>query len=47
LDKLKQALKEAEAEITKDAPLKEKAKTVRAAISNMAESLGIDLRLRK
>jgi len=47
LDKLRQALKDAEAELTQDTPLKEKAKIVRAAISSMAESLGIDLRLRK
>jgi hypothetical protein len=47
LDKLKQALEEVEAEITKDALLKERAKIIRVAISNMAESLGIDLRLRK
>jgi hypothetical protein len=47
LDKLRQALRKVEAEVTQDMRLKEKAKTVRAAISNMAESLGIDLRLRK
>lgn len=47
LNKLKQALKEAEVEITQDTPLKERAKTVKVTISNMAESLGIDLRLRK
>ena len=46
-DKLKLALKEAEAELTRDTPLKEKAKTVRVAIGRMAESLGIDLKLRK
>ncbi len=47
LDKLREALKEAEAEISQNTPLKDKAKTVRALISRMAESLGIDLRLRK
>jgi hypothetical protein len=47
LDKLKDALKEVEKEITQDTPLKERAKTLRALIGNMAESLGIDLRLRK
>ena len=47
LDKLKEALKKAEAEITRDIPLKERAKAVRAVISNMAESMGIDLKLRK
>jgi len=47
LDRLKEALKEVEAEVTQDTPLKEKAKALRAAISNTAERLGIDLRLRK
>ena len=47
LDKLKEALAEAEVKIAEDTHLKEKAKIVRAAISHMAESLGIDLKLRK
>jgi len=47
LDKLKEALKEADKEITQDTPLKEKAKTLRALIGNMADSLGIDLKMRK
>jgi hypothetical protein len=47
LDKLKEALEEAEAEITRDTPLKERAKTLRMVISSMADGLGIDLRLRK
>lgn len=47
LDRLRQALKDAEAELTQDTPLKEKAKIVRAAISRMADSLGINLTLRK
>lgn len=47
LDRLRQALKDAEAELTWDTDVKEKAKALRAAISRTAESLGIDLRLRK
>jgi hypothetical protein len=47
LDKLKEALKEAETEITRDTPLKEKAGTLRSLISQVAGGLGIDLRLRK
>lgn len=47
LDKLQEALREAEAEITQDTPLKEKAKALRTAISGMADDLEIDLRLRK
>jgi len=47
LDKLKQALTEAEIRITKDTDIKEKAKIVRAAIGNLAEVLGIELKLRK
>ncbi len=47
LDKLREALEDAEIKTTKDAGIKEKAKLVRAAISNMADSLQIDLRLRK
>ena len=47
LDKLREALAEAKAEITEDTDIKEKAKIVRAAISQMADSLQIDLKLRK
>ncbi len=46
-DKLKKALAEAKARITEDTDIKEKAKLARAAISHMADSLKIDLRLRK
>ena len=47
LGRLKEALREAEAGISQDTSLKERAKTLRALIGNMAESLGIDLKLRK
>ena len=47
LDKLREALADAEATMTADTDIKEKAKIVRAAISNMADSLQIDLKLRK
>ena len=47
LEKLKEALAEAEIKITKDTDIKEKAKLTRAAISNMADSLQTDLKLRK
>ncbi|MBN1863002.1 MAG: hypothetical protein JW790_05100 [Dehalococcoidales bacterium] len=47
LDSLRRALKEAEAAITPDTPLKERAKTLRALIGRTAEGLGVDLRLRK
>ena len=47
LDRLKEALKDAEAKITEDTGIKEKAKTVRALISHMADALQIDLKLRK
>ncbi|MFC1938806.1 DUF3795 domain-containing protein [Chloroflexota bacterium] len=47
LDSLRQALKAAESDLTRGADVKEKAKTLRALISRMADSLGIDLRLRK
>jgi len=47
LDKLKEALVDAETKITEDTSIKEKAKLVRAAISNIADSLQIDLKLRK
>jgi hypothetical protein len=47
LDRLREALAEAEAEIAEGADIKERARLVRAAISNMADSLQIDLKLRK
>ena len=47
LDKLKEALADAETKITEDTGIKEKAKIVRVAISNMADTLKIDLKLRK
>jgi len=47
LDKLREALAEAKIRMTEDTGIKEKAKIVRAAISNVADSLQIDLKLRK
>ncbi len=47
LDKLKEALADAETRITEDTGIKERAKSVRAAINNLANALQIDLRLRK
>ena len=47
LDKLKEALKDAETKIADAADIKEKAKLVRAAISKVADSLQIDLKLRR
>jgi hypothetical protein len=47
LGKLREALAEAEAKMTADMDIKEKAKLVRAAINNLADALQIDLRLRK
>jgi hypothetical protein len=47
LDKLKEALEAAKTEITEDMDIKEKARIIRAAISRMADSLNIDLKLRK
>ena len=47
LDKLKEAVADAETKITKDTDVKEKAKIVRAAINNLADTLQIDLKLRK
>lgn len=47
LDKLKEALAEAEIKITEATDIKEKAKLVRMAINNVANSLQIDLKLRK
>ena len=47
LEDLKSALAEAEAEMSKSTDIKEKAKLVRVAISHLAETLGINLKLRK
>ncbi|OGO06739.1 MAG: hypothetical protein A2Z76_04425 [Chloroflexi bacterium RBG_13_56_8b] len=47
LDRLREALEDAEAKMTAGTDIKEKAKLVRAAISNVANSLYIDLKLRK
>ena len=46
-EKLKEALAEAEAEMTADTDIKEKAGLVRAAINKLADALRIDLKLRK
>jgi len=47
LDKLKKALAGVETKITEDTGIKEKAKVVRAAISHVADSLQIGLKLRR
>ena len=47
LDKLREALEDAEVKVTQATDIKEKAKLVREAISNMADSLQIELKLRK
>jgi hypothetical protein len=47
LDKLREALADVGTKVAEATDIKEKAKLVRAAISNMADSLQIDLRLRK
>ena len=47
LDELKQSLADAEATITEDTDIKEKAEIVRTSIGNLADSLQIDLKLRK
>ena len=47
LEKLKEAVADAETKITKDTDVKEKVKIVRAAINNLADTLQIDLKLRK
>ena len=47
LDKLKEALADAKTKITEDTGIKEKARIIRAAISNLADTLQIDLKLRK
>jgi len=47
LDKLREALEDAEIKITEATDIKEKAKLVRGAISRIADALQIDLRLRK
>jgi len=46
-DRLKEALADAQTRITGDTDIKEKARIVRAAISNLADTLQIDLKLRK
>jgi len=47
LDKLREALVDVETELTEATDIKDKAKLVRAAISRIADSLQIDLKLRK
>ena len=47
LDKLREALEDAEVKMTADTDIKEKAKLARVAISNLADALQIDLKLRK
>ncbi len=47
LDKLKEALADAETEMVEDTGIKEKAKVVRGAIGNAADTLQIDLKLRR
>ena len=47
LDKLREALEDAEVKVTQATDIKEKAKLAREAISNMADSLQIELKLRK
>jgi len=47
LNKLKEALANAEARISKDTDIKEKARIVRAEISRLADRLNTDLKLRK
>jgi len=47
LDMLRKALADAETKITADTGIKEKAKIIRVAINNLADSLQIDLKLRK
>lgn len=47
LDKLKEALGDAEVKVTQATDIKEKAKLVREVISNMADSLQISLKFRK
>jgi hypothetical protein len=47
LDKLREALVDAETKIIEATNIKDKAKLVRAAISRIADSLQIDLKLRK
>ncbi len=47
VDKLREALEALEMKMAEDTGIKEKGKIVRAAISNMADTLQIDLKLRK
>lgn len=45
--KLKDAVREAKVKMPEDADIKEKARIIRAAISELANSLGIEVKLRK
>ena len=47
LDRLKETLADAQTRITGDTSIKEKARIVRTAISNSADKLQIDLKLRE
>ena len=47
LDSLKEVLADVEVSLTGTADIREKAKTVRVAISDLADKLGISLKLRK
>jgi len=47
LDNLREALEDVETKMTEASDIKEKAKLVRAVVSNLADSLQIDLKLRK
>jgi len=47
LDRLKEALADAEIKMSEDTGIKEKAKIVKTAINNVADTLQIDLKLRK
>ena len=47
LDSLKEVLADVEVSVTGTADIREKAKTVRVAISDLADKLGISLKLRK
>ena len=46
-DRLKETVAEAETEVTQAAGIKEKARLLRAAFSSLADSLQVDIRLRK
>ncbi len=47
LDRLKEVVKSAETQIPKNADIKEKARIIRHSISEMAERLGIEVKLRR